>query len=178
MVAVNTGALAEGLFESELFGHVKGAFTDARTDRIGRFELADGGTIFLDEIGNVPIRQQAKLLRVLESGEIERLGSSRPRKIDVRLISATNIDLKARMLIGPVPRRPAFPAQYGRDSCAAAARAARGYSHTGDPFSRDAMPPAIVAKSADSTLPLCKSWRNTPGRATFENSNTRWSVRF
>ena len=95
MVAVNTGALAEGLFESELFGHVKGAFTDARTDRIGRFELADGGTIFLDEIGNVPIRQQAKLLRVLESGEIERLGSARPRKIDVRLISATNIDLKA-----------------------------------------------------------------------------------
>src|SRR5580700_8887303 len=93
MVAVNTGALAEGLFESELFGHVKGAFTDARSDRIGRFELADGGTIFLDEIGNVPFRQQAKLLRVLESGEIERLGSSRSRKIDVRLISATNIDL-------------------------------------------------------------------------------------
>src|ERR1700683_1776102 len=90
-----SGALVEGLFESELFGHVKGAFTDARTDRIGRFELADGGTIFLDEIGNVPIRQQAKLLRVLESGEIERLGSSRPRKIDVRLISATNTDLQA-----------------------------------------------------------------------------------
>jgi DNA-binding NtrC family response regulator len=95
LVAVNTGALSEGLFESELFGHVKGAFTDARTDRIGRFELADGGTIFLDEIGNVPIRQQAKLLRVLESGEIERLGSSRARKIDVRLISATNTDLQA-----------------------------------------------------------------------------------
>jgi DNA-binding NtrC family response regulator len=95
LVAVNTGALAEGLFESELFGHVKGAFTDARTDRIGRFELADGGTIFLDEIGNVPIRQQAKLLRVLESGEIERLGSSRSRKVDVRLISATNSDLQA-----------------------------------------------------------------------------------
>jgi len=95
LVAVNTGALSEGVFESELFGHVKGAFTDARTDRIGRFELADGGTIFLDEIGNVPIRQQAKLLRVLESGEIERLGSSRTRQIDVRLISATNTDLQA-----------------------------------------------------------------------------------
>jgi DNA-binding NtrC family response regulator len=95
LVAVNTGALAETLFESELFGHVKGAFTDARTDRIGRFELADGGTIFLDEIGNVPVRQQAKLLRVLESGEIERLGSSRARKIDVRVISATNTDLHA-----------------------------------------------------------------------------------
>jgi DNA-binding NtrC family response regulator len=95
MVAVNTGALAEGVFESELFGHVKGAFTDARTDRIGRFELADGGTIFLDEIGNVPVRQQAKLLRVLESGEIERLGSSRSRHVDVRVVSATNIDLQA-----------------------------------------------------------------------------------
>lgn len=95
LVAVNTGGLAEGVFESELFGHVKGAFTDARTDRIGRFELADGGTIFLDEIGNLPVRQQAKLLRVLESGEIERLGSSRSRTINVRVISATNSDLDA-----------------------------------------------------------------------------------
>ncbi len=100
MVAVNTGALAEGVFESELFGHVKGAFTDARTDRIGRFELADGGTIFLDEIGNVPIRQQAKLLRVLESSEIERLGSSRTRQIDVRVISATNTDLQTACTSG------------------------------------------------------------------------------
>ena len=86
LIAVNTGGLAEGVFESELFGHVKGAFTDARTDRIGRFELADHGTIFLDEIGNVPLRQQAKLLRIIESGEIERVGSSRSKKIDVRVI--------------------------------------------------------------------------------------------
>jgi DNA-binding NtrC family response regulator len=100
LVAVNTGALAEGVFESELFGHVKGAFTDARADRIGRFELADGGTIFLDEIGNVPIRQQAKLLRVLESGEMERLGSSRSRRVDVRIISATNADLQAACASG------------------------------------------------------------------------------
>src|SRR6266567_3889365 len=95
LVAVNTGGLAEGVFESELFGHVKGAFTDARTDRIGRFELAEGGSIFLDEIGNVPLRQQAKLLRVIESGELERVGSSRSKKVDVRLISATNADLQA-----------------------------------------------------------------------------------
>jgi DNA-binding NtrC family response regulator len=93
LIAVNAGGLAEGVFESELFGHVKGAFTDARADRIGRFELADGGTIFLDEIGNLPPRQQAKLLRVVESGEIERVGSSRSKKVDVRLISATNTDL-------------------------------------------------------------------------------------
>ena len=92
-IAVNTGALSEGLFESELFGHVKGAFTDARTDRIGRFELADKGTLFLDEIANVPIRQQAKLLRVLEAGELERVGSSRTRKVNVRVLSATNTDL-------------------------------------------------------------------------------------
>ncbi|HEY0564047.1 MAG TPA: sigma-54 dependent transcriptional regulator [Terriglobales bacterium] len=100
LVAVNTGALSEGVFESELFGHVKGAFTDAKTDRIGRFELAHEGTIFLDEIGNVPIRQQAKLLRVLESGEIERVGSSRTRQVDVRVISATNTDLHAASVAG------------------------------------------------------------------------------
>ena len=100
LVAVNTGALPEGTFESELFGHVKGAFTDARMDRIGRFELADTGTIFLDEIGNVPIRQQAKLLRVLETGEIERVGSSRTKHIDVRVISATNISLQEAIAAG------------------------------------------------------------------------------
>jgi DNA-binding NtrC family response regulator len=99
-VAVNTGGLAEGVFESELFGHVKGAFTDARTDRIGRFELADGGTIFLDEIGNVPVRQQAKLLRVIESGELERVGSSRSKKVEVRVLSATNADLVAAAQAG------------------------------------------------------------------------------
>ncbi len=100
LVAVNTGAIPDGVFESELFGHVKGAFTDARTDRIGRFELADGGTIFLDEIGNVPLRQQAKLLRVLESGEIERVGSSRTRRVNVRVLSATNTDLTAACATG------------------------------------------------------------------------------
>jgi DNA-binding NtrC family response regulator len=100
MIAVNTGGLAEGVFESELFGHVKGAFTDARSDRIGRFELAEGGTIFLDEIGNVPLRQQAKLLRVIESGEIERVGSSHTKKTDVRVISATNNDLPAACQAG------------------------------------------------------------------------------
>jgi DNA-binding NtrC family response regulator len=95
LVAVNTGALPEGTFESELFGHVKGAFTDARTDRIGRFELANNSTLFLDEIANIPLRQQAKLLRVLETGELERVGSSTTRTVDVRMLSATNADLRA-----------------------------------------------------------------------------------
>ena len=93
MVSVNAGGLAEGVFESELFGHVKGAFTDAKTDRVGRFELADGGTLFLDEIANVSMNLQSKLLRVLETGEMERVGSSRTKKVDVRVVSATNADL-------------------------------------------------------------------------------------
>lgn len=100
MVTVNTGGLPEGTFESELFGHVKGAFTDARVDRIGRFELADKGTIFLDEIANVPIKQQAKLLRVLETGEMERVGSSKTKNVDVRVLSATNADLKTESAKG------------------------------------------------------------------------------
>lgn len=94
LISVNTGGLPEGTFESELFGHVKGAFTDARTDRVGRFEMADQGTIFLDEIANVPLRQQTKLLRVLESGEMERVGSSRTQRINVRVLSATNANLR------------------------------------------------------------------------------------
>ena len=100
LVAVNTGAVPEGIFESELFGHVRGAFTDAKTDRIGRFELAHGGTLFLDEIANIPLSQQAKLLRVLESGEMERVGSSQTRRVDVRIISATNADLNQEVIAG------------------------------------------------------------------------------
>jgi DNA-binding NtrC family response regulator len=100
LVSVNAGALSEGLFESELFGHVRGAFTDAKSDRVGRFELADGGTLFLDEIANVPMNLQAKLLRVLETGEFERVGSSKTHKVDVRVLSATNADLKADVAQG------------------------------------------------------------------------------
>jgi DNA-binding NtrC family response regulator len=100
LVAVNTGALSEGTFESELFGHVKGAFTDAHTDRIGRFELANGGTLFLDEIANIPVRQQMKLLRVLETGELERVGSSKTQKFNARMLSATNADLGAECAAG------------------------------------------------------------------------------
>jgi DNA-binding NtrC family response regulator len=93
MVTVNVGGLSEGVFESELFGHVKGAYTDAKSDRVGRFELADAGTLFLDEIANLPHGQQRKLLRVLETGEFERVGSSKTKHADVRILSATNADL-------------------------------------------------------------------------------------
>jgi DNA-binding NtrC family response regulator len=99
-IAVNMGGLSEGVFESELFGHVRGAFTDAKTDRVGRFELADAGTLFLDEIGNLGLAQQAKLLRVLQTGEVERVGSSKPRTVDVRVVSATNANLNDEVAAG------------------------------------------------------------------------------
>ncbi|MBK8725228.1 MAG: sigma-54-dependent Fis family transcriptional regulator [Holophagaceae bacterium] len=99
-ITLNAGGLSEGVLESELFGHVKGAFTDAKAERPGRFELADGGTLFLDEIGNAPLSLQAKLLRVLETGEFERVGSSRTQTADVRLVCATNADLDAEVQAG------------------------------------------------------------------------------
>jgi len=100
LVTVNLGGLSEGVFASELFGHVKGAFTDAKTDRVGRFEMADQATLFMDEIANVPPAEQAKLLRVIETGELERVGDSRTRRVDVRILSATNAELKAEVASG------------------------------------------------------------------------------
>ncbi len=94
LVTVDAGGLSEGVFESEIFGHVKGAFTDAKSDRVGCFELADQGTLFMDEIANVGPKEQAKLLRVIETGELQRVGSSKMRTVDVRILSATNADLK------------------------------------------------------------------------------------
>lgn len=100
MISVNMGGFSDGVFESELFGHVKGAFTDAKNDRAGRFELADGGTLFLDEIANVPLNLQAKLLRVIETGEFERVGSSRTLRTNTRIVSATNANLHAEVAAG------------------------------------------------------------------------------
>ncbi len=100
LVTVNVGGLPEGVFESELFGHVRGAFTDAKSDRVGRFELADGGTLFLDEIAELPLSLQPKLLRVVETGEFERVGSSRTRRVSVRIFSATNSDVRADLASG------------------------------------------------------------------------------
>ena len=100
MITVNMGGLSEAIFESELFGHVKGAFTDAKTDRAGRFELADESTLFMDEIANIPLNQQAKLLRVIETGEFERVGSSKTLHANVRIISATNSNLHEEVAAG------------------------------------------------------------------------------
>jgi DNA-binding NtrC family response regulator len=100
MITVNMGGLSETLFESELFGHVKGAFTDAKTDRAGRFELADESTLFMDEIANIPLNQQAKLLRVIETGDFERVGSSKTLHANVRIVSATNANLADEVAAG------------------------------------------------------------------------------
>jgi DNA-binding NtrC family response regulator len=100
MITVNMGGLSETLFEGELFGHVKGAFTDAKTDRAGRFELADESTLFMDEIANIPLAQQAKLLRVIETGDFERVGSSKTLHANVRIISATNSNLENEVAAG------------------------------------------------------------------------------
>src|ERR671923_102309 len=100
MITVNMGGLSETIFESELFGHVKGAFTDAKTDRAGRFELADESTLFMDEIANIPLNLQAKLLRVIETGEFERVGSSKTLRANVRIISATNSNLHDEVAAG------------------------------------------------------------------------------
>jgi two-component system, NtrC family, response regulator HydG len=99
-VALNCAALSENILESELFGHVKGAFTDASADRIGKFEYAHGGTMFLDEVGDMPMATQIKLLRVLENGEITRVGSNDPIKVNVRILSATNRDLEEAIASG------------------------------------------------------------------------------
>jgi two-component system response regulator HydG len=99
-VPLNCAALSENILESELFGHIKGAFTDASSDRIGKFEYAHGGTLFLDEVGDMPVPTQIKLLRVLESGEITRVGSNEPIKVNVRILSATNRDLEVATAVG------------------------------------------------------------------------------
>ena len=99
-VALNCAALSENILESELFGHVRGAFTDASTDRVGKFEYAHGGTLFLDEVGDMPLATQIKLLRVLESGEITRVGSNDPMRVNVRIVSATNTNLEDAIAAG------------------------------------------------------------------------------
>ena len=99
-VALNCAALSENILESELFGHVKGAFTDASSDRLGKFEYADGGTLFLDEVGDMPLATQIKLLRVLENGEITRVGSNDPLRVNVRILSATNRNLEDAIAAG------------------------------------------------------------------------------
>ena len=131
LVQVNTGGLAEGVFESELFGHVKGAFTDAKSDRVGRFEMAEGGTLFLDEIANISQGLQSKLLRTLETGEFERVGSSKTRRVDVRVFSATNADIATDVAEGKFRQDLLFRLNTIELRLPAAARPPRRYSDSG-----------------------------------------------
>ena len=133
-IQVNCAAIPDDLIESELFGHEKGSFTGATEKQIGKFEQADRGTIFLDEVGDMSLKTQAKVLRVLQEGEVERLGSATTIKVDVRVIAATNKRLEEEVEKGHVPRGPLFPPQRHPDSRAAAARAARRHRAAGAHF--------------------------------------------
>ena len=130
-MSVDRGAISETLFESELFGHVKGAFTDARESRAGRFEIATGGTLFLDEIGNLPLTMQSKLLAVLEHRTVTRVGSNQPVPFDVRLICATNLDIHQMVAEKKVPSGSSLSHQHGGDPLAAASPADRGHTAAG-----------------------------------------------
>ena len=130
-VKVNCAAIPPELIESELFGHERGAFTGATARKKGLFELADGGTIFLDEVGDMIRSAQAKVLRVLQSGEFNRVGGEQTLKADVRVVAATNRDLQAAVAVGGIPRGPVLPAERGAAASAGAARAGRGRAAAG-----------------------------------------------
>ena len=174
MVTVNMGGLAEGVLESELFGHVKGAFTDARADRVGRFELADGGTLFLDEIANMPMGQQARLLRVIESGEFERVGSSKTRRVNARLLSATNANPEEEVRAGRFVKTCSSASTPWRSICHRCASGGRTFR-----FWRTFPSPTCpsLPEARQQFRRACQG-RYSPilGRATSANLITPWSA--
>ena len=169
-VAINMAAIPRDLIESELFGHEKGAFTGANARSVGRFEQAEGGTLFLDEIGDMPMEAQTRLLRVLQQGEYTTVGGRTPIKTNVRIVAATNKDLRHRHPAGRVPRRPVFPPQCRAAASSAAARAHRGHSRPRAPFL-----PARRGRGAAAEEPGAAALdrlRRYPGPATSANSRT------
>ena len=165
-VVCNCSAVVETLFESELFGYVKGAFTGANQDKMGLFEYAHGGTLFLDEIGDMPLTTQAKLLRVLQNQEVQRVGSLTPRKVDVRVIAATNHDLQALIAEKPFPRGSVLPALDGGDSDAPRWPSERRICRCWSTTSFASSPRSIRSPSRGSRSARRSCWRGIPGRAT------------
>ena len=163
-VQVNCAAIPDDLIESELFGHEKGSFTGATERQIGKFEQADKGTIFLDEIGDMSLKTQAKVLRVLQEQELERLGSNRLLKVDVRVIAATNKDLEEEIAQGHVPRGPVLPAERRADLGAAAARAPRGHPAAGAPLRRRLLAATTTSAARPSPRRRWTALRQHPWR--------------
>ena len=177
-IKVNCAAIPKDLIESELFGYERGAFTGAVGSKPGRFELADGGTLFLDEIGEIPVEMQVKLLRALQESEFERVGGIKTIHVDVRLIAATNRDLKAAHRRRPLPRGPLLPAQRGPDRAAPAARAQERHPAPRRALHREVQPAARQeGRAASTSEALAGPARATPGRATSASSRTSWSAR-
>ena len=153
-VTVDCNTSSENLLESELFGHVKGSFTGAMANKRGMFEIANGGTLFLDEFGNIPLSTQAKLLRVIQEREFRAVGGTSTQKTNVRLVAATNKDLKAMVRGGNVPGRSFLPHQRVSDSRARAARASR--RHSGPGLS---LPQAVLRRTGETPLPKSQKAR-------------------
>ena len=178
IVALNCAAVAENLVESELFGHVKGAFTDAHSDRIGAFEFANGGTLFLDEVGDMPMSTQIKLLRVLEEHQITRVGDNKPIRVNVRVVSATNRRLEELVAAGQVPQRPVFPPEGRHGQPAGPPRAARRHRSAGRSLSPPVRQAAPQADQGHVARRHQAAVSPTTGRATCGSSATpsrRWS---
>ncbi len=174
-VKLHCAALSQSLLESELFGHVKSAFTGADRDRVGRFEQANGGTLFLDEIGDINLEVQTKLLRVLQEMSFERVGSSQPITVDVRIVAATHQDLETLIQRRPVSRRPLLPAQRDMPStpqhCASAGRIFSSWRSTSSICTR-----SEPASWSRTSIPrLLRLWWLTTGLATSASWKMSWS---
>ncbi len=168
-ITINCGAFPETLLESELFGYMKGAFTGANENRRGLFQAAHGGTLFMDEIGNMSVTMQVKLYRVLQEGKVRPVGSTEESDVDVRVIAATNKDLEKEIAEGPFPRRSLLSPQRHSHSSAAASRTPRRYSSAGPRISRAVLEIDGQEDRRQSIRRPCAAWKFTTGRATCAN---------